>query len=478
MKLREIYKEFEGEHSRFECKKRLERKKFLSWLKTVDGFANSDGGVLFVGVDDKGYDLDGMDEEEADKEKLYFYQVLKNNCNGPIASSSSLLPYEENGQRKYVLAISIAPSSNKPVVVTYDWIPMVFVRGDGFTSPATSEQIIMMARENSGLDYDGLLTDKVYDEADFAGLFEFYRQNHNGEAPSRKGLESAGVLDSSGRLLRAGLLCSDRCDLPNTGVSCTFYAGYGKGGDLLSDTARFEGGVFSLFRDIESFVRRNSSLRWVKKDDGRDSLPAYPPRALFEAVWNALAHRDYSISGQDIAVDLFLNRLCITSPGSFYMQKSLSPTRELSAFPSKRRNENLCRILVYCGAMESKGSGFEKIEDSYSGEGEAHLPFIYADGSSFTVVLPDLSDPDGVDIRESMIILLKPLEGEGKADLKILSYCLGHERTASEVAKHLGMADSSYLRKIILSLEKQGFLQTGKQGNATTYRSTGLVKLR
>ena len=47
-------------------------------------------------------------------------------------------------------------------------------------------------------------------------------------------------------------------------------------------------------------------------------VDAYPARALFEGIINAIAHRDYFLDGTQIQVDMFKNRLEISSPGSFF----------------------------------------------------------------------------------------------------------------------------------------------------------------
>ncbi|WP_374047842.1 ATP-binding protein [uncultured Treponema sp.] len=62
----------------------------------------------------------------------------------------------------------------------------------------------------------------------------------------------------------------------------------------------------------------------------------------------------------------------------------------------RRRNEVICSILEYCRYMESKGSVFDKIEQDYAGKGESYKPYISADTSSFTLILPNLTFAPGV----------------------------------------------------------------------------------
>ena len=56
-------------------------------------------------------------------------------------------------------------------------------------------------------------------------------------------------------------------------------------------------------------------MKWKKTPSGRDDMPDYPERAVFEALVNALIHRDYMIIGSEVHIDMYDDRLEITSPG-------------------------------------------------------------------------------------------------------------------------------------------------------------------
>ena len=94
------------------------------------------------------------------------------------------------------------------------------------------------------------------------------------------------------------------------------------------------------------FVRQRMNHSIIKTDDGRINIDAYPQRALFEGIINAVAHRDYYFDGTQIQVDIFKDRLEITSPGSFFQHETVKKTYELSSLISKRRNE-LFLALTY-----------------------------------------------------------------------------------------------------------------------------------
>ena len=70
MELNDIYKEFITRNIFFECIEQLDKENILGWLKTIDAFSNTKGGILFIGVEDKTNKLIGFELKEIDKEKL------------------------------------------------------------------------------------------------------------------------------------------------------------------------------------------------------------------------------------------------------------------------------------------------------------------------------------------------------------------------------------------------------------------------
>ena len=69
------------ENSEFECKARLNRDDVSGWLKTIAGFANAEGGTLYIGVEDKSNKLIGFARDKADSERNF----LNNQVNEHIS---------------------------------------------------------------------------------------------------------------------------------------------------------------------------------------------------------------------------------------------------------------------------------------------------------------------------------------------------------------------------------------------------------
>ncbi|MBQ3799368.1 MAG: hypothetical protein II837_03635, partial [Treponema sp.] len=113
------------------------------------------------------------------------------------------------------------------------------------------------------------------------------------------------------------------------------------------------------------FIERNTKTGWKKTDSGgREEVRSYPREAVREAVVNAIAHRDYSIGGTQIDIDIYSDRMDIVSPGSWLLPKDYSEY-PVGAIPSIRRNTVIAACLDIANLMERGGTGFQAMMESY-----------------------------------------------------------------------------------------------------------------
>lgn len=96
------------------------------------------------------------------------------------------------------------------------------------------------------------------------------------------------------------------------------------------------------------FVRKNMLVS-ASKDEGRHDLPQYDLTAVFEALVNAVAHRDYSIHGAKIRLRMFADRLELYSPGA------IPNTMTVDSLPYRQaaRNEAVTSLLAKCQVPEA-----------------------------------------------------------------------------------------------------------------------------
>ena len=461
------------EDDKIECKQSLNRIDVLDWLKTIAGFSNADGGTMYIGVADKTNKLIGFSKEEIDSEKNYLNNQLNEHLFPRPFVKITFLPYEIKGNTRYLLEVDVPSSTFKPVILKYKGVPSIFMRRDGYTNGATYEEIIEMSNQNKNVQFDTSFTDIKFNFDDFKLLREFYAKHNNGKELKEKALLSKGIYNEDGYLSNGALLFKDDYAGNKSLAQCSVFSGFTRGSERIVTINKYSGNLINVLEKMLEFVEQRMNHSLIKKDMGRINLDAYPKRALFEGFINAIVHRDYFLDGSQIQVDMFKDRLEISSPGKFYRGDNIEKTYDLSNIISKRRNDLISSILVMCNVMEAAGTGFEKIMEEYKDYGDEYRPFICSSSDHFTLTLPDLTYKEGLS-NDAMLPVVEflPLVNASKHDDKILSYCYFKGHNAKEIADFLGISDSTYFRNTILKrLVNANYLVSMKVGNSLMYKT-------
>jgi ATP-dependent DNA helicase RecG len=144
------------------------------------------------------------------------------------------------------------------------------------------------------------------------------------------------------------------------------------------------------------FVKRNMQVS-ASKQEGRHDLPQYDMTAVFEALVNAVAHRDYSIYGAKIRLRLFADRLELYSPGA------IPNTMTVESLPYRQaaRNEAITSLLAKCAVpdgerdlsgrsamMDKRGEGVQIVLDSSERLSGKRPVFSLVDDSELLLVIP------------------------------------------------------------------------------------------
>jgi ATP-dependent DNA helicase RecG len=339
-----------AECTAYDFKVMLEEKKPKSWLKSVSAFANGLGGSLFFGIDNDGV-VKGLNDVqhvcEAISSKIRDYM-------DPLPEVE-MIPHDIDGL--HILQLNVYAGHYTPYYYVGDGQRVAFVRIGDESLPATAEQMVRLILKGSNKTYDSLHTDYKVEDYAFTILANSFKDRTKQEW-DKKYLLSFGLVTGEGDLTNAGALFADDCPLWQSRLYCTRWDGMEKG-DAIND-AEFTGNILLLLREAMAFVKANTRKGWEKLPDGRKNKPEYAERAILEALVNHFIHRDYTVMGSEVHLDIYDDRLAITSPGGMYSGQIVQdlPLEEIS---SDRRNPILADVMAQLDYMEKRGSGLKRI---------------------------------------------------------------------------------------------------------------------
>lgn len=343
--------DFVSECTAYDFKLKLEEKKPKSWLKSVSAFANGIGGSLLFGVDNDG-SIKGLDDIqhvcEAVSTKIRDYM-------DPLPDVEMIPHKTDEGLN--VLQLKVKPGHYTPYYYIGDGQRIAFVRVGDESVPTTAEHMVRLVLKGSNKTYDSLVTDYKQEDNTFIILAnEFSKRTE--QDWNKKFLLSFGLVTSNGYLTNAGALFADDCPLWQSRLYCTRWDGKDKS-DAIND-AEFTGNVIMLLREAMNFVKSNTRRGWEKLPNGRKNKPEYAERAVLEAMVNHFIHRDYTVMGGEVHLDIYDDRLTVTSPGGMY-NGMLIQNLDIANVSSERRNPILANVMAQLDYMEKRGSGLTRI---------------------------------------------------------------------------------------------------------------------
>ena len=436
----------------------------IGWLKTLVAFANTAGGTMFIGVEDKTHKVVALDQKTADKVVLMIHRQIRERVEPIIDYDISNIVIKDNEKARYVLKVEVKANKNLPVALHDYGMLGIYVRNFGRTDLATQEQIRDLVLMSDNTPYDTIFGEVDFSQNDFLTLIKTAMQR--GTEVNEKLLISKGIISDQKKLSRGALLFRDSCDDLRTKIVMTVWPGITKGGNIINATEEYTGNLLDGIVKVLTFVRNHSVNGYKKEAESRIEYFSFPSRSVTEGIVNAIGQRNYYIQGSQIEVNIFKDRLEITSPGSLLGVRELHEEKNISSIIPRRRNDVICAILEICKYMESRGSGFDKIESDYAAYGENFRPYVSADATSFTLTLPDLTRTEGVISQsDDAPNVYTEVTLEGKNDLKILSFCYAKARTVREIAEYLEVTPSTYFRsKVLARLISIGLLKELKNG--------------
>ncbi len=328
-------------------------------LKTVIAFANTAGGTLVIGISPNG-ELLGVKDIFQTEEKIA--NSIADNIRPQILPDIEI----STVKGKDLLVIKVA-HWRAPFYLKKEGFPNgVYIRLGTTSRPAGTELLRELQRSVLTASFDQQPvndTDKHdLNRAQIIKSFELVDKKINEQK-----LRSMGVLVPLGQKLVpsiGGLILFGKKQLrkimfPESRVSCARFLGNTKT-DIL-DQYEVEGTLVDAVEEVPKFIARNTRQMAEIKEIRRKNIPEYSPIAIREALINALAHADYSLSGSHIQIAIFDDRLEIQNPGMFPFGFTFE---DLKSGVSRIRNKAIVRVFHELQLMEEWGSGYKRIIES------------------------------------------------------------------------------------------------------------------
>ena len=336
----------------YDFKEMVERKKVKSWLKSVSAFANTSGGSLFYGVNDV-CSIVGLEKPQADAD--FISEMIKARLD-PVPEVQ-LFPIEYEGRS--LLEVKVRAGALTPYYYYQDGTRTAYIRVGNESVECNSQQLLSLVLKGSHMTWDSLPTQTDASKHSFIILANTFREQTHQEW-NDKYLESFGLVTPDGMLTNAGQMFVDNCTVFQSRIFCTRWAGLYK--DDAISSVEHRANLILLLKYGMDFIKNYTMSGWVKMPNYRLNLPDYSDRAIFEGLVNHLIHRDYTIIGGEIHIDIYDDRVELVSPGAMPDGTQIQE-RDIYNVPSIRRNPVIADMFTQLDYMEKRGSGLRKMRE-------------------------------------------------------------------------------------------------------------------
>jgi len=364
--------------------KTLEFKRDLSSpdgvLRSIVAFANTAGGTLLLGVEDKTRHVRGVQDPLALEERLA--NVISDSVVPRLVPELEILPW----RRTHVLAVQVYPSPSRPHYLKRAGLDSgVYVRVGSTNRRADRDMIEELRRFARGEAYDEQTMPEFDSEAlDFRVASESF-------APVRRlrraDLETLRlVAKHQGRKVPTvgGMLLFGKQRerlFPDAWIQAGRFRGVDKA--HIADSVQIKSHPVQAVEEAIAFVQKHSLRAMEIGAVRRKERWNLPPSAVREAVINAVAHADYAQRGAPIRLSIFDDRLEVENPGLLPFGLTVE---DLRRGISKLRNRVIGRVFHELGLIEQWGSGIQRMTAACREAGLA-APALEEMGTSFRVTL-------------------------------------------------------------------------------------------
>lgn len=439
-------------------------------VEALVAMANTEGGVLFLGVEDDGT-VTGLHKSHESPGGLV--AMVANNTVPSVAARAEMI--ESDGKR--VMRVEAYPS--RSIIATSGGKILrrrLKFNGEPENIPLFYHEIAGRLSDLSLLDYSAqpVLNSSLedIDPLERERLRRFIRLRRGGDASLLdlsdeeldKALGMTTEIDGKQYVTVCGLLLAGKEErlrklLPTAKAAFTVLDGM----EVRFD-ARFARTIPACIEEIETFFRAQNKEKEFEYGLIRIPIPDFSEDAFREGLVNAFSHRDYSMLGE-VIVQINEEGLSISNPGGFIEGVNI---HNFLVVPPRGRNPLLSDALKRLGLAEKTGRGIDRI---FKGSITYGRP--WPDYSRSTERFVELFIPRSDADIEFMRMILDEQEREGKElpfnTLLVLSCIRSGRRLSAELIREATGIDTLRLTQILEDQVESGLLEVRDEGNNRTY---------
>ncbi len=346
--------------------------------------ANTHDGVLVLGVEDTTKDVVGIPDNHLDTVERYVFEICNDSINPPLLFHSFRMQLPDlTGDLQSVLSIEVPRS-----LFVHRSPGGYFFRQGSSKRQMPSEYLARLFQQRSQARIIRF-EEQPIPESSIEDLSEDLWINYTtrSDDPDHIALQKRGllVMDELGTLRAsvAGVLfCCEIPErfLPSAFIEAVHYRGTRQDSNYQVDAKKISGPLNRQIEQTMSFLSGNQTVSAYKKPH-RIEIRQFSERAVFEAIVNAVAHRDYSISTSKIRLLMFDDRLEIYSPGAL----TNTVTVESLHLRQATRNELVTSLLAETPMKETPGGDGRGFFMEKRGDG---VPIIFRESEELSKKKP------------------------------------------------------------------------------------------
>lgn len=341
--------------------------------KTVIAFANTDGGRIYVGVEDDG-SVSGIFQPDA--VTMQVNNAIRDSVRPDVTLFTETTV--EQLESKPIVVISVQRGTARPYYLAGKGIRPegVFLRQGSSTVPASETAILTMIKETSGDSYENARS--LNQQLTFHETTDYFDKKGIAFENSQK--RSLHLVGEDEMFTNLALLLSDQCSHT---IKLAVFEGEKKA--IFKERREFSGSLLHQLEEAYSYLDRFNRTRSEFKGLDRIDIRDYPAEAIREALLNAVVHRDYAFSSSTL-ISIFDDRLEFTTIGGLVKGISLN---DIMLGVSILRNQHLANIFYRLKLIEAYGTGIPKIMGAY--EEYSVKPKIEVTDNAFKITLPNIN---------------------------------------------------------------------------------------